>query len=1320
MNQYNKARPNASQLSKLTLAIVIANSSLTQAAPTGGEVIGGSANINGSTITQTSDVVIIKWDDFNIDAGETVTFEQNTNHVAINNILDTDPSLILGNINADGTVFLSNPNGFIFGVNSKVNTGSFLATTLDINYSNNETLLTSNADTDTNEGIFINSGANITSNGQIEHGGYLAFISKKIQFDPGVSDTNSNSGLYSENSDILLSNDIESSIKLAGLNISFSSSNVNDALNNLDLSDSTLEAKTIFLNSSELSDLLSSVVAQPKSITADHLTLSSQTLKSNSNIGSDLLNAIDVNRTKNAALELGKLSLEDKSGLGVISSTGNIEIETGTDLELSTGEIEFINGNLFGSNSNVTLNANTIKIGSESIENFGGSSGLGSLTINGDTILNSHVRAINNIALNGNAVTTLDGTTKLWSEYGSLTLDGSLTGTGNGNLYIKTGTEGGVNLHQTTGFSDININTSKLTINGNIVANNAISINNIDDTKNTEIQIDSDVTLESKSTSIEDFFFNSGNLDSSVSFNLVGEDSSLTLSNASSNTNNARTTLNTININHINTLDNTAFDSDIIIGGSFDATQFFIGNNNSINNTYELSLSDNTNMHGIENLDLSKTDLVDSSGKYSFSATGQGTSTASFKAIDNLYGFSLNNFNEVIFTENISTRESGFLINTTDNNQIFDAGTIYFNASDTNNPISISNNSGGSIQINSPITSNNNSALAINSSNGTISVGSISNLNSLNIKKDVDEGTVTLKGDISVSDSIVFDNLGAITVNQDHAMITTSGSDQSKIELLGSDIIANLHAVTLTSNSLALGAVTGQNIDLNSLNITLSNDIQASGTLNLLSDVSTDIVNIKLANDLSLSGDMDFLSSQGSASNFIGDDINLDISASNSRIYMHTFDQNSKLNSLSITSTNNDEAVEIFFDTHADTNNLILPTLDSIYGLSLLGGMTLNVGANQVFDTSSYDGQLDFSELNIIGSGTLTFKTGTGELSLGNITSLSEEAFFSGLDIQSSDKLNLHGELDIQTPTLDFSRLNAIELHTDLTLGTTNPESPTKIDFGSATLNGTHDLTLYSNDLTLGTVGNNIALQDLTVIDTSANGLSLSNDISVVGTVDIQSTAITLDNTISSSGLNVNISTSGNLTMSKDATISADYGDITLNASIGNIGIGSLTAGKTITVSSESGYLFNSIGDYISNTSTSTNITSENQFLFGLTNIGESVSNPIVLNVLNGGTINAESSGTIYIANLANAKVNATGRVIDGATGGSTASIDALTQLKLDSLSNVNLPTVNSTLGLINNRTWQVDEDESIRKIKTPSSSPAIYHSRSGWRLGQK
>lgn len=89
---------------------------------------------NGARLDITaSHNAVIDWQRFNIAPGETTTFIQpSANSVVWNRILDTNPSQIWGNLNANGFVVLMNQNGFYFGPNSVVNVGGFLATTAPI------------------------------------------------------------------------------------------------------------------------------------------------------------------------------------------------------------------------------------------------------------------------------------------------------------------------------------------------------------------------------------------------------------------------------------------------------------------------------------------------------------------------------------------------------------------------------------------------------------------------------------------------------------------------------------------------------------------------------------------------------------------------------------------------------------------------------------------------------------------------------------------------------------------------------------------------------------------------------------------------------------------------------------------------------------------------------------------------------------------------------------------------------------------------------------------------------------------------------------
>ncbi len=53
--------------------------------------------------------------------------------IAVNRIADTNGSQIFGHLNANGQVFLINPNGVLFGQGAQVNVGGLVASTLDVN-----------------------------------------------------------------------------------------------------------------------------------------------------------------------------------------------------------------------------------------------------------------------------------------------------------------------------------------------------------------------------------------------------------------------------------------------------------------------------------------------------------------------------------------------------------------------------------------------------------------------------------------------------------------------------------------------------------------------------------------------------------------------------------------------------------------------------------------------------------------------------------------------------------------------------------------------------------------------------------------------------------------------------------------------------------------------------------------------------------------------------------------------------------------------------------------------------------------------------------
>jgi filamentous hemagglutinin family protein len=119
----------------LAIALLAAGRSLKLwANPQGMTVVAGSASAqtSGSQLNvNVGQFTILNWNSFNIQAGETTTFNQPSVHsIVFNGIGGANPSQIWGRLNANGTVILANAHGFYFGPNSMISVGgNFIATT---------------------------------------------------------------------------------------------------------------------------------------------------------------------------------------------------------------------------------------------------------------------------------------------------------------------------------------------------------------------------------------------------------------------------------------------------------------------------------------------------------------------------------------------------------------------------------------------------------------------------------------------------------------------------------------------------------------------------------------------------------------------------------------------------------------------------------------------------------------------------------------------------------------------------------------------------------------------------------------------------------------------------------------------------------------------------------------------------------------------------------------------------------------------------------------------------------------------------------------
>lgn len=107
------------------------------AQPSGGQVVAGEATLAAAagslTVTQNSARAIINWQDFSLGAGDFARFVQpDATSATLNRVISGLPSTLAGTLEANGRVFLINPNGVVIGAGARIDTAGFLASTLDV------------------------------------------------------------------------------------------------------------------------------------------------------------------------------------------------------------------------------------------------------------------------------------------------------------------------------------------------------------------------------------------------------------------------------------------------------------------------------------------------------------------------------------------------------------------------------------------------------------------------------------------------------------------------------------------------------------------------------------------------------------------------------------------------------------------------------------------------------------------------------------------------------------------------------------------------------------------------------------------------------------------------------------------------------------------------------------------------------------------------------------------------------------------------------------------------------------------------------------
>jgi filamentous hemagglutinin family protein len=194
-----KGRGKSATKRKLSIAVLALVPTLALAGLDGGVIVGGQGTIvNSNLVQQDSSRLAINAQGFDVGAGEAFTLKQNfTTDMALIRVLGQNPSDILGSINAKGQLFISNPNGILFGRDSQINVGGLVGSSLDISrddfMSGNYTF--SNTGT---AGSVVNQGTLTATDG-----GYIALLAPQVR-NEGVIRTTMGTSLIGAGDEITL------------------------------------------------------------------------------------------------------------------------------------------------------------------------------------------------------------------------------------------------------------------------------------------------------------------------------------------------------------------------------------------------------------------------------------------------------------------------------------------------------------------------------------------------------------------------------------------------------------------------------------------------------------------------------------------------------------------------------------------------------------------------------------------------------------------------------------------------------------------------------------------------------------------------------------------------------------------------------------------------------------------------------------------------------------------------------------------------------------------------------------------------------------
>jgi len=714
----------------------------------------------------------------------------------------------------------------------------------------------------------------------------------------------------------------------------------------------------------------------------------------------------------------------------VVDTAGQINL--GGNVSTTAGDVDFSNGTNMVLNSNVIIDsAGAVNLsgvpvtgnGALTILANGGAAtldGIGTLatpltslsvTSSGPTSLGGNIYTADNIDLTGADSIILNANVLMNSGTGSIDLSTSPV-SGSGELTLQA--NAGVSLDVVNGSGALIVDSSQLNLLGDLSIDGIIDFSTV-----ATVSLGADVIMDTRGGN-GTVILNGGSLDGNQILTILSGNGPVTFGDIGQliplaglditttgtvNLNGSIMTQGDIDLANVNTLvllsdseiDSSTNDGLINLFGVDVNGPFQLALNAGAGNVFLGSVGESVALTGLSiigaetqigssittdgDVDLSETSLegevslVINAGTGGVALGGVGQSTALKSLTATGSGQSLLNGN--ITTQGSTGLDLSGLVN------ILLGDNITIDSSVNNGAINL----GGS-HIDGPF------ALIINAANGTSTLGTMGQANSLSSLTVNATGQTYLAGNITTQGPDGINLTHAKNIDLIGDVILTSETTGGAITLDGGAVDGNFALTIDTGNlgTLLLGPV-GQNDPLASLTIigdgitTLGADISTQGTAGIdLSAARSVLMTTDITLDTS-TGDGEVKLTGGAVDgNFV-----LNINSGNGNIQLADMGQVDALASLIVTGTGS-----------TDLNGDI--TSQGVDGIDLSAASNINLSNDVSLDTTLTDGSLNLSGASVDGNFNLVLIAGLGEISLG---SMGQSTALASLGVTSQSQLNL-------------------------------------------------------------------------------------------------------------------------------------------------------------------------------------------------------------------------------------------------------------------------------------------------------------------------